>query len=170
MTRTYDFKYDITKSLSVDYTANVAARIDEPQGRIDTSQVDPISRPGYTKRDSVIANIRRGGRMTAFKQTANANWNIPLNKFPLTNWITSSAKYTANFDWLSAPPNILAQQTRGDTVAIANTITNSNQKAINGSATFTTLYNKVKFLKEINNPKPKKEKPPKTKEIGRAHV
>ena len=164
MTRTFDFRYEITKSLSVDYAANVSARIDEPPGRIDTTQLDPLNRPGYTRRDSVIANIRRGGRMTLFHHTANANWNIPINKFPLLNWITSQAKYSANFDWISAPPNILAQQASGDTAAIANTITNSNTKTINANVTFTTLYNKVKFLKEINNPKPKKEKPPKTKE------
>lgn len=163
MNRVYDLKYDLTKSLGFDYTATNASRIDEPQGRIDTTQLDPINNPGYTKRDSVIANLKRGGRTTAFHQTVNANYNIPFSKFPLTNWITSSVKYTANFDWLSAPPNVIRQQALGDTIAIANTITNSNQKTANANLTFNTLYNKVPFLKKINNPPPKKEKPKKDK-------
>lgn len=164
MNRVYDFKYDLTKSLNFDYTATNASRIDEPQGRIDTTQLDPINNPGYTKRDSVIANLKRGGRTTAFHQTINANYTVPFSKFPLTNWITSSLKYTANFDWISAPPNIIRQQQLGDSVAIANTITNSNQKTGNINFTFNTLYNKSKFLKKINSPPPKKEKPKKSKE------
>ncbi len=163
-TRMYDMKWDLFKSLNIDYTANVAARIDEPAGRIDTTQIDPINRPGYTRRDSVIANLKRFGRTTLFHQTTNVTWNVPINKIPLFNWISANAKYTANFDWISAPPNILAQQAAGNNTPIANTITNSNQKTASASLNLVNLYNKIPFLKELNNPKPKAPKPLKTKE------
>lgn len=164
MNRNYDMRYELTKSLNFDYSAINSSRIDEPQGRIDTTQLDPINRPGFTRRDSVIENLRSGGRTTQYQHTINANYNVPFNKFPLTNWITSSVKYTANYSWISAPPNILQQQQNGDTVIIANTITNSNIKSGNANLTFNTLYNKVPYLKKINNPPPKKPKEKKTPE------
>lgn len=38
--RNYSIKYDLTRNLRLDYTANANARIDEPPGRIDKRDSD----------------------------------------------------------------------------------------------------------------------------------
>ena len=56
-------------------------------------------------------------------------------------------KYTANYDWLSAPLSIQS---------LGNTIQNSNNKQVNTTFNFTQLYNKVPFLKKLNKPNPRR--------------
>lgn len=151
--RTYDFKYDLTKALNFDFTASNLARIDEAPGIMNKTDVDDYQ----FKKDSIIQNLKQGGRTTSYNHAANVSWNIPINKFPLTNWITSTAKYSANYSWQAAPPGAdtsMVQQ-------LGNSITNSNQKQINAQANLTQLYNKVPLLKNINNPKPPKPLPKK---------
>jgi cell surface protein SprA len=58
-----------------------------------------------------------------------------------------NTKYTANYDWLSAPLSIQS---------LGNTIQNSNNKQINTTFNFTQLYNKVPFLKKLNKPNPRR--------------
>ena len=69
-----------------------------------------------------------------------ANYNVPINKFPITDWMSLNTKYTANYDWLSAP---LSMKRFG------NTIQNSNRKQINASMNFNQLYRKAPFLKKL---------------------
>ena len=161
--RIYDFKYDPAKSINFDYTATNLSRIDEPQGIIDDSpaRINDINGVGPTKRDSVKQNIRNFGRTTSFTQTANLNWTVPINKIAIFSWITSTASYRGKYDWIAAPPQITFDLNPSGAVditkpVIANTISNSNQKQVNLNANFVTLYNKVPYLKNINNPKPKK--------------
>ena len=66
---------------------------------------------------------------------------MPINKFPITNWVSLNTKYTANLDWMAAP---VALQRLG------NTLQNNNNKQINSNLNFTQLYNKIPYLKKIN--------------------
>lgn len=145
MMRFYELRWDLTKSIKLDYNATVNARIDEPNGKIDTEQ----------KKDSIRANLINLGRTTQFNQTVAATYNVPLNKIPALNWITLSARYTANYVWLTAPP-------AAD--SLGNTISNTQGKSINGQLNFTSLYNKSKFLQRINNPALAKREEQKRKE------
>jgi len=163
--RLYDFKYDPAKSISFDYTATNLSRIDEPLGRIDDSPARTTLNPenGPTRKDSVLQNLRNGGRTTAFTQTANLSWTVPINKIPIFSWITSTASYRGKYDWIAAPPQVkydidptnLNAPVDLTKPVIANTISNNNQKQGTVSTTFVTLYNKVPYLKNINNPKKK---------------
>lgn len=131
--RAYDVSWDLSKSLKFKYSATNRARIDEPEGRILGDQ---------EKVDSVINNIKGMGRNTNFTQNWDVSYDIPFRKFPLTDWITGSAKYTAKMDWQAAP---LAFQTTG------NNISNSNAKTLNLQFNLVNLYNKSSYLKKINN-------------------
>jgi cell surface protein SprA len=73
--RVYNLRWDITQAIKIDYQATTMARVDEPQGLIDTK----------TKRDSIIQNIMDAGRINNFSQTASVNYQIPINKIPLFN-------------------------------------------------------------------------------------
>ncbi len=134
--RIYDIRYDITRALKLEFTATNNARIDEPPGRINRNDDD------YSwKRDSIINNIRSFGRTTFYTHRANITYNLPINKLPMLDWVTSNAGYAADFDWQAAP---LAATRLG------NTVENSNTKRLNVNANFVNLYNKVGFLRQIN--------------------
>ncbi|MFT6716717.1 MAG: hypothetical protein ACJA0Q_001365, partial [Saprospiraceae bacterium] len=140
--RTYRLDYDLTRAVKLDYSAQRKAFIDEPFGAINSQE----------KKDSIWSNIigKKGiGRATFFTQTTNANWKIPINKFPWTNWISSSVKYSGKYDWQAAPLS---------TSYLGNSISNSNTKQLSAQFNMINLYNKVPYLKKLNRrrkPKPK---------------
>jgi len=149
--RLYDFKYDITRYLKLDFSANNNSIVDQPDGRID-SQV---------KKDSIKDNILGAnyflGRNKQYQQSGNLSYQVPLNKFPLTDWISVNMKYGFNYSWSAGQYLYDANLgTYSTDVRTGNTIQNSNTKQLNGNFTLTSLYNKVPFLKKINSPKPPK--------------
>src|SRR5690606_32186183 len=62
--RTYNMRWDLTRSLSLEYNSRAGAIIDEPFGDIDTRE----------ERDSVMNNLKRFGRMKNFNQSITANY------------------------------------------------------------------------------------------------
>lgn len=149
MTRYYEFRYDLSKGLKFDYNATAFARIDEPLGNIDKNT------PG--KKDSIWDNFLKGGRLMQFDQTARVNYNVPINKIQQLNWISqSSYTYTAIYQWKQAPP-------AAD--SLGNTISNSRSQAYNLNLNMVMLYNKIPYLREINNPGQAKKKPSPKKEL-----
>ena len=148
--RNYGVRYSPLKSLTIDYTANVSAIIDEPAGAIDNSEL----RPGFSKKDSVWKNIRKLGRTKNFDQNIRLGYRLPLDKFPLTDWTSVDAAYSANYIWAAAPLGLNDDSAR----FLGNTVQNGRELSVNGRLDFVKLYNKVKWLNEINNPKPKPKK------------
>jgi cell surface protein SprA len=152
-TRNYTLTYDITRSLKFDFNANNMANIDEPYGKLDTEE----------KKDSVRENFWNLGRNTNYRQGGSLSYNVPLSKFPATDWITMNAKYLFDYQWFTGP--LAVSNISNNLVvnpAIGNTIQNSNTKQLNGTLTMNTLYNKVPYLKKALGPKPPKpvNKPP----------
>lgn len=131
--RDYILRWNFTKSLALDYTATNNSRIDEPYGRIDTKE----------KRDSVIDNLLKGGRNTLFYQIANLQYTVPTNKIPALDWTTVNLKYQASYRWIGA--SRLA-------VELGNFIENGQQKEATVQLDFTRLYQKSKFLKQLDAP------------------
>ncbi len=140
--RFYDFKYDITKSLKFDFSATNTARIDEPIGGVDKYRYKDTYE---SWKDSVLLNLRNFGRTTQYHHVVNVTYTIPINKIPLFNWISATARYNAVYDWDIGP-------VFHDTMEIdlGNTIRNSNTAQVSGQLNLLNLYNKVGFLKKIN--------------------
>lgn len=155
MSRMYAFSWDITKSIKFDYDANNLARVDEPEGRLDTEN----------KKDSLWGNFWKGGRNIDYRHAGTLSYNVPLNKLPLTDWISMNARYGFEYHWLAS--SLVYDPLTGApriNPALGNTIENSNNKQLNTTFTFTTLYNKIPFFKKIlAPPKPKPKVPPKPK-------
>ena len=148
--RTYDFKYDLTKSIKLDYSASNTALVGEPRGVIDRNNVDWYN----AYRDTVLTNIQNLGQTTMFNHNVGASYKLPFDKFPLIDFMSADARYAGTFRWDRAP---FTQDSLG------NTIQNSRQVQLNGQANFETLYNKSKKLKEINQGKKPKDSKSKTK-------
>ncbi|MVT11325.1 cell surface protein SprA [Chitinophaga sp. ysch24] len=140
--RYYGLKWDLTRNLSFDLTAVNNARVDEPEGRINTQ----------AKKDSLWSNLKKLGRTTNYFQTFNATYALPMNKLPLLNWTSIAVNYTAQYRWTAAS---LSNRIQG------NTIENSQATTIVAEFKLSDLYNKSKFLKQVtaNPQQPAKSTP-----------
>lgn len=135
MNRYYEFRYDISKGLKLEYNATAMARIDEPLGEIDESTPE--------KRDSMWNNFWKGGRLTQYDQVTRLNYTIPINKIQALSWTSLTYNYTANYQWKQAPP-------AAD--SLGNTIQNSQVQTWNANFNMVMLYNKFAILRDLNNP------------------
>ena len=134
----YGFRYEITKALKLDFNANNLAVIGETPGRVSPRYEDEYQ----LWKDSVMASVKSFGEVTRYDHTIALTYTLPLDKFPLTDWITANTAYTAGYQWDRAP---FTQDTLG------HTIQNSQNISVNGQLNFVGLYNKSKFLKRIND-------------------
>jgi cell surface protein SprA len=90
----------------------------------------------------VLSSLSQWGEVTRYDHTIGLNYTLPLDKFPLTDWITANTTYTAGYQWDRSP----FQQD-----SLGNTVQNSQNIALNGQFNFVNLYNKSKYLKKIND-------------------
>ncbi|MFX8362506.1 hypothetical protein ABTL34_19275, partial [Acinetobacter baumannii] len=72
--RFYNLRWDLAKSLNVDFSATDNARVDEPYGALNTQ----------AKKDSVKQNFWKGGRNILYQQRTLLSYTFPLSKLPLT--------------------------------------------------------------------------------------
>ena len=139
--RNYQLRYDLTKGLTFDYSAQAQAYIYEPAGFVDRS-IDPER---WQKNQDTIKNeLKHLGSMSRFQQNINASYTIPINKIPVLNWISASANYQGTYNWTASAQSIQPR--------LGNVIENSNNIQGNATLDFTKLYNKVPYLKQINTP------------------
>lgn len=145
--RQYNVKWNLSKSLSLDYSARANAIIDEPEGE------------GKEVNDALRENLKNFGRMKNFDQSITANYVVPLDKFPLTDWLGAEYRYQVNYGWRAGPlnkpddPNNLDDPSNlPDSLDFKNTIYNSRDRSITGRLDMVKLYNKITFLKNINTP------------------
>ncbi|MGN6163696.1 MAG: cell surface protein SprA, partial [Flavisolibacter sp.] len=133
--RYYALRWDLTRSLTLDFNAVNNARIDEPFGHIDTKE----------KKDTVRKNFLSGGRNTHYHQEATLSYNLPTSKLPLLDWTTVRATYTAKYDWVAA--SLLATN-------LGNTLLNGQTRNLTGDLDFDRLYTKWKFLRGVYSDAP----------------
>ena len=137
--RFYNLGWNLTKSVTLNYSATANAIIDEPYGEL-TTQKD---------RDSVNANLRRFGRVKNFDQQVNSVWRLPLNKSPLTDWMT--AEYSHRFGYTYAANSYNIVDSLG--TPFGNIIKNTRNRGITGKIDLVALYNRVRALRIANQPR-----------------
>ncbi|WP_461636514.1 T9SS outer membrane translocon Sov/SprA [Labilibaculum euxinus] len=138
--RYYDLKYNLTKGLKFDFSATNTSRIDEPEGIVDRDR----DRETYNIwKDSIWNNLMDGGRNIQYHHNFNLTYTVPINKIPLLNWTSVTARYAGAYDWN-------AGAITADTIELGNTIRNSNNIQVNGQLNLVNLYNKIGLLKRIN--------------------
>ncbi len=131
--RNYILRWNFTRSLNFDFTAVNNSRIDEPEGRLDTQE----------KRDTVWKNLLKGGRNTTYTHAANFTYTLPTAKFPLVDWTTVNLRYQATYSWIGA--SRLA-------VELGNILENGQQSEATAQFDFNRLYQKSKWLKQLDVP------------------
>lgn len=136
--RNFDIKYDLTKSLHFSFQTVMNANIDEPY------YTPEIGKEHYAEwRDSVWSQIRKLGNPYAYQQVFSASWNLPINKIPVLDWITANASYNSNYNWNRSAKLI-------GSIDVGNVATTMGTWSGDGQLNFESLYNKSKYLKEVN--------------------
>ncbi|MDR1975031.1 MAG: cell surface protein SprA [Bacteroidales bacterium] len=130
--RTYTFRYDLTKSITLTYNANANSFLREPFGAIDTKE----------KKDSIWQSFLQGGSMRNFDQVVKITYDLPVHKLPYMDWVKANVGYGATYRW---DAGALAIQDR-----LGNTISNNRSMDGTGKLDFVKLYNFVPYLKKIN--------------------
>lgn len=149
--RAYDLKYDLSKSIKVDFAATNLARYDETNNSMTRFGILGLTPDLPSKdNDEDIPNSRPWGRNTSYQHTLNVSYNVPINKLPLLNWTSLSLRYTGNYNWDAGPR---LRNDPNSTVVIrnlGNTIKNSNNIQANTQFNLTNLYNKFAPIKRLN--------------------
>jgi cell surface protein SprA len=137
--RNYNIGYDLTKNLKATFAASNRSIFEEGDGRVDKKN-DPLSYQVFM--DTIRSQMSTFGKTMDYSHNYSVNYTLPLDKLPLTDWVTANFKYGGTYNWLRAP---LGQSEFGNTIQNNRTINMTVQ------ANFTNLYNKVPFLKKVNS-------------------
>lgn len=138
--RYYDLKWDLSRSLKLDFSATNIAIIDEPYGEVDRHK-DSYS----TWKDSVWTNVMNFGRNKQYGHNIKVSYRVPINKIPLLDWTSLNTTYSTTYNWDAGPLDLEGESLLG------NTVRNSTTIQANAQANMKSLYNKVGFLKRINS-------------------
>ncbi len=142
--RSYAFKYNPFKSLSIDYSANDMARIDELDGANNTKEA----------RDYMLNNLKNFGRNTNFSQTFNASYTLPINKIPLFDFITANVSYNAAYSWIASALVRDSATNRMVLNPLGNMINNSQQDRAKVDFNFKKIYDKWSITRVYSSPNP----------------
>ena len=137
--RQFDVKYDLTRAIKLSFQTAMNANIAEPYNTPE------IGKQYYEAwRDSVWSNIKKLGTPYTYQQVFSASWNLPINKIPLFDWVITNASYNSTYNW-----NRMAL-IQGGGVQPGNIATSMGAWQVDGQFNFESLYNKSKYLKEVN--------------------
>ena len=131
--RGFNYRHDITKALTLDFSNKNAARIDEPAGRIDTRE----------KRDSLKESFWSFGRNINYSHNLNVGYTFPFKNIPYLDWLSGNIKYGSSYNWTA--PSLIIQEW-------GNIIANTNNIQVTGELNFKNFYNSFKFLRPYNSP------------------
>lgn len=137
--RAFNLTWALTNNLTAAFTSGTNARIEEPYMQVN-KQLNPDQYQVW--KDSVIQSILDMGTPMNYDQTFMATYNIPLQYIPVLDWVSGNLSYNARYEW--------DRVTTIDASEVGNTIRNQRQFEIQGAFNFLNLYNKNKFLKEVN--------------------
>ena len=138
--RTYVLRWDITRSINLDYSATNNSWVDEDSGRLDKEG-----------KKQMWSNFWKGGRTILFQQAASATYTLPTSKVPLIDWTTVRLGYGATYQWTAA--SLLA-------TSLGNTIQNTQKRDLVGELNFRKLYAKWRLLRSLDQAPAPPPKPP----------
>lgn len=138
--RQFSLRWDIFKSLKLQYTSATHAEIEEPYTPVN-KDLYPDAYDAW--KDSVKTSLAHFGRPLTYSSSFNGSYAVPLSKIPVLDWMTLDGSYASTYGW-----------NRGtemeDGTSLGHTANTSRTVNINGKINLETLYKKSKFLNEVN--------------------
>ncbi|MDR0507457.1 MAG: cell surface protein SprA [Dysgonamonadaceae bacterium] len=140
--RDISIQWDLTKNLLLNLATGTEARIDAPHVQVNKK----LNYDDYSLwKDSIWKSISSWGTPLHYNQRFSANYSIPFKNIPALNFINAGLSYTANYDWDRGAV------VEDEDVEVGNTVRNSRTIGIeNASLNLLNLYNKSKFLENVN--------------------
>ncbi|HPH73420.1 MAG TPA: cell surface protein SprA, partial [Paludibacteraceae bacterium] len=138
--RQFEIKYDLTKNLKFSLRTATNSRFDEALSLPVNQKFFPDEYELW--KDTVLMSMSKGGRPLNYQQLFTASWAIPINKIPYLDFITANAQYNANYKWDTGVSTA--------DINVGNVISNVTNWQLDGQLNFETLYNKSKYLKQVN--------------------
>ena len=160
--RSIDTQWDLTKNLNLVFHSGTHARIETPYVQVNKK----LYPDEYTQwKDSVWQSIRDLGTPMEYKQTFAANYTVPFRSIPALNFLTVPLQFNSAYSWNKGAA--LADST----IELGNTITNNRTFGVNNaSINLLSLYNKSKFLENVNKKFTLKRTSPNTAAAARANT
>jgi len=158
--RYYDFKYDITRNLKLDFSATTKSKIDpwrlsnnNYEDYFLNKSIEDFYNEWKTK-NRIINNeytnhFVEAGRNIDYNHSFNITYNLPINKLPMLDFTSSSVRYNTTYAWQAGPIDLI-NKLNGKNIDLGNTIKNSNTLQATAQLNFSTLYNKSKLLKDVD--------------------
>ena len=138
--RQLSLRWDIFKSLSLQYTSATHAEIEEPYTVIN-KDLYPDAYEAW--KDSVKTSLAHFGRPLTYSSSFNGSYKVPLDKIPLFDWMSVDGSYASTYGW-NRGTELEDGSSLGHTANMQRTIN------INARVNMETLYKKWKFLDEAN--------------------
>ena len=105
-------------------------------------------------RDTVLHSMKTMGMPYQYQQTFTASYNVPFNRFKSLDWITANGSYNATYNWNRMVTRNQQTPSGGEgeekQANLGNTISSLQSWQVDGALNFENLYNKSKYLKDIN--------------------
>ena len=137
--RQFSLTWNFTKSLSFSFSSNTTARIEETVGAVNKRLFPDLYQQW---KDTVLSSVKSLGTPWNYNQTFTGTYRAPFNKIPFLDYLTGSVSYNSVYRW-----------DKGATVQdvyLGNTIQNQTSWNADARLNFETLYNKSKYLQNIN--------------------
>ena len=132
--RRFNIGYNPTKAISLTLNTATNATI------MESYYTPEIGKEHYEAwRDTVWQSIKSWGTPYTYQQNFTASWNLPINKIPIFSWITANASYNSNYSW-----------NRIEDADMGHVANSSGAWQIGGQLNFEQLYNKSKYLKDVD--------------------
>ncbi|AWV98675.1 T9SS outer membrane translocon Sov/SprA [Arcticibacterium luteifluviistationis] len=143
--RYYDLQWDLTKSISMTYNAQMNSIIDEEYG---------------DAQESIWQGIFSSGRAKNYSQGLQLTYKLPLDKFFLLDWINANSRFNTDYQYRANSFDYANNESLADINgdSYGNFIENGRELAIQGRIDLVKLYNKLKYLKFANSPNQPRER------------
>lgn len=158
--RQLQINWNLTKTISLNFSSNTSARIEEPVGAVNKKLFPDEYRDW---KDQVWRSLRSMGTPWGYNQTFSAQYKAPFSKIAFLDYLTANLSYNATYRW-----------DRGATIdgeKLGNSIANQAVWNADGRFNFETLYNKAPLLRDVNkrfaNTRPGNTTPKKAKKFER---
>ena len=137
--RQLSLTWNLIKSLSLSFSSNTTARIEETVGAVNRRLFPDRYRDW---RDTVWSSIKGLGTPWNYNQTFTGTYKAPFNKIPVLDYLTGQVSYNSTYRW--------DKGATVDDLYLGNTIQNQTTWNADARLNFETLFNKSKYLQNIN--------------------
>lgn len=139
--RAFRLTWNIINSVTATFSSGTNARIEEPYVQVNKQ----LNMDEYQLwKDSVNKSIRDLGTPMRYDQNLAVTWNMPFAFIPVLDWVSGTLSYNATYNWRRGA------ETGDSSMELGNTIQNQRIADVNGNLNLLGLYNKNKFLREVN--------------------